>query len=90
MVGVALVAVPGRVPIALDLLLQPWGIAAKLLLVWMVALTVQAVLGLWLRLLVRLRQEGIPLAAGREDQSRPGPLAPGGDGAPGHPPQGGG
>lgn len=68
MVGVALVAVPGRVPIALDLLLQPWGIAAKLLLVWMVALTVQAVLGLWLRQWVS--QVALPAALANRRRQR--------------------
>lgn len=49
MAGVAVIAVPGRVPTALDLLLQPWGIAVKLLIVWILGLMAQAVLGLWLR-----------------------------------------
>ena len=49
MVGMAVLAVPGQVPTALDVLLQPWGIAAKLLMVWILALTAQAVLDLWLK-----------------------------------------
>lgn len=49
MAGVAVFAVPGQVPVALDLILQPWGIAAKLVLIWFLALALQALLGLWLR-----------------------------------------
>jgi small conductance mechanosensitive channel len=49
MVGVALLAVPGQVPTALELLLQPWGIAVKLLLVGLLNVLAQALLGLWLR-----------------------------------------
>lgn len=49
MAGLAVLAVPGQVPTALDLLLQPWGIAAKLLVVWLLALSAQSVVGLWLK-----------------------------------------
>lgn len=49
MAGLAVLAVPGQVPTALDLLLQPWGIAAKLLVVWLLALAAQSVLALWLK-----------------------------------------
>ena len=49
MVGLAVLAVPGKVPTALDLLLQPWGIAAKLLMVWILALSAQALQDLWLK-----------------------------------------
>jgi small conductance mechanosensitive channel len=41
LVGVAMLAVPGRIPTALDLLLQPWGIAAKLTTIWLLNLAVQ-------------------------------------------------
>lgn len=58
MAGLAVLAVPGQVPTALDLLLQPWGIAAKLLLVWMLALAAQSVLALWLKQWVS--QVGVP------------------------------
>jgi small conductance mechanosensitive channel len=44
MAGVATFAVPGQVPMALDLLLQPWGIAVKLLMVWCLDLAARAVL----------------------------------------------
>jgi small conductance mechanosensitive channel len=44
MAGVATFAVPGQVPMALELLLQPWGIAAKLVLLWSVDLAARAVL----------------------------------------------
>jgi small conductance mechanosensitive channel len=49
MAGMAVLAVPGQVPTALDVLLQPWGIAAKLLTVWILALAARAVLDLWLK-----------------------------------------
>jgi small conductance mechanosensitive channel len=49
MAGVATFAVPGQVPTALELLLQPWGIAAKLVLVWMVAQGSRALLEMGLR-----------------------------------------
>lgn len=49
MAGVALFAIPGQVPRALDLLLQPWGIAAKLLLGWCVARALRALVELLLR-----------------------------------------
>jgi small conductance mechanosensitive channel len=58
MAGLAVLAVPGKVPTALDLLLQPWGIAAKLLLLWMLALASQSVLALWLKQWVS--QVGVP------------------------------
>ncbi|MEB3333588.1 MAG: mechanosensitive ion channel domain-containing protein [Cyanobacteriota bacterium] len=58
MAGLAVLAVPGRVPTALDLLLQPWGIAVKLLLVWLLALAAQSVLALWLKQWVS--QVGVP------------------------------
>ncbi len=49
MAGVALFAIPGQVPRALDLLLQPWGIAAKLLLGWCVSRALRALVELLLR-----------------------------------------
>ena len=49
MAGVATFAVPGQVPTALDLLLQPWGIAVKLLLVWAVTQAGRALLEVGLR-----------------------------------------
>ncbi|MFN9644548.1 MAG: mechanosensitive ion channel family protein [Cyanobacteriota bacterium] len=49
MAGVAMLAVPGQVPTALELVLQPWGIAVKLLLVGLFHLLALALLGLWLR-----------------------------------------
>ncbi|MEB3317787.1 MAG: mechanosensitive ion channel domain-containing protein [Cyanobacteriota bacterium] len=59
-VGLAVLAVPGQVPTALDLLLQPWGIAVKLVVVWVVAVAAQSVLGLWLKQWVS--QVSVPLA----------------------------
>lgn len=59
-VGLAVLAVPGQVPTALDLLLQPWGIAVKLVVVWFVAVAAQSVLGLWLKQWVS--QVSVPLA----------------------------
>ena len=44
MVGVAVLAVPGQIPLAIDLLLQPFGVVGKLLLGWLLALLLQAVL----------------------------------------------
>ena len=49
MAGVATFAVPGQVPTALNVLLQPWGIALKLALIWALALAARTLLGLWLR-----------------------------------------
>lgn len=49
MAGVAVFALPGQVPVALDLLLQPWGIAVKLVLIWILAIALQALIGLGLR-----------------------------------------
>jgi small conductance mechanosensitive channel len=49
MAGVATFAVPGQVPTALDLLLQPWGIAVKLVLVWAVTQVGRALLEVGLR-----------------------------------------
>ncbi len=49
MVGVATFAVPGQVPTALDLLLQPLGIGFKLLLIWALAFASRTLLELWLR-----------------------------------------
>jgi small conductance mechanosensitive channel len=47
--GVATFAVPGQVPTALDLLLQPWGIAMKLLVVWAATQAGRVLLDLGLR-----------------------------------------
>ena len=44
MVGVAVLAVPGQIPLAIDLLLQPFSVVGKLLVGWLVAKLVQAVL----------------------------------------------
>ena len=44
MVGVAVLAVPGQIPLAIDLLLQPFSVVGKLLVGWLLALLVQAVL----------------------------------------------
>jgi small-conductance mechanosensitive channel len=44
MVGVAVLAVPGQIPLAIDLLLQPFSVVGKLLVGWLVAQLVQAVL----------------------------------------------
>ena len=44
MVGVAVLAVPGQIPLAIDLLLQPFSVVGKLLVGWVVAQLVQAVL----------------------------------------------
>jgi len=49
MAGVAVFAVPGQVPRGLDLLLQPWGIASKLLLGWLLATALKGLVGLLLR-----------------------------------------
>ncbi len=49
MAGVATFAVPGQVPTALELLLQPWGIAVKLLLVWAVTQVGRALVEVALR-----------------------------------------
>jgi hypothetical protein len=49
MAGVALFTIPGQVPRALDLLLQPWGIAAKLLLGWFLSIALKALASLLLR-----------------------------------------
>ncbi len=49
MAGVALFTIPGQVPRALDLLFQPWGIAAKLLLGWILATALKALAVLLLR-----------------------------------------
>jgi len=70
MAGVAMLAVPGQVPTALDLLLQPWGIAVKLLLVGMVNLLAQAVLGLWLRQWVGQASLPAPLRDRRHQRCR--------------------
>jgi small conductance mechanosensitive channel len=59
MAGMAVLAVPGQVPMALDVLLQPWGIAAKLVMVWILTLAAQAVLDLWLKQWVS--QVNVPL-----------------------------
>jgi small conductance mechanosensitive channel len=48
MAGVASFAVPGQVPTALNVLLQPWGIALKLAAIWTLALAARSLLGLWL------------------------------------------
>ncbi|MCX5956403.1 MAG: mechanosensitive ion channel [Cyanobacteria bacterium] len=44
MVGVAVLAVPGQIPLAIDLLLQPFGVVGKLLLGWLLAQLLLAVL----------------------------------------------
>ena len=44
MVGVAVLAVPGQIPLAIDLLLQPFSVVGKLLVGWLLAQLVQAVL----------------------------------------------
>jgi small conductance mechanosensitive channel len=44
MVGVAVLAVPGQIPLAIELLLQPFSVVGKLLLGWLLALLLQAVL----------------------------------------------
>jgi small-conductance mechanosensitive channel len=44
MVGVAVLAVPGQIPLAIDLLLQPFSVVGKLLLGWLLARLLQAVL----------------------------------------------
>jgi small conductance mechanosensitive channel len=44
MVGVAVLAVPGQIPLAINLLLQPFSVLAKLLFGWLLALLLQAVL----------------------------------------------
>jgi small-conductance mechanosensitive channel len=44
MVGVAVLAVPGQIPLAIDLLLQPFSVVGKLVLGWLLAQLVQAVL----------------------------------------------
>ena len=67
-VGVATFAVPGKVPIALDLLLQPWTIAARLLLLWVLSLAARALLGLWLRQWVEA--VGLPPAQRQRRQRR--------------------
>ena len=43
MVGVAVLAVPGQIPLAIDLLLQPFSVVGKLLVGWLLAELVQAV-----------------------------------------------
>jgi small conductance mechanosensitive channel len=55
---VALLAIPGQVPTALELLLQPWGIAVKVLVVGLLNRLILAVVGLWLRQWVG--QVGVP------------------------------
>ena len=44
MVGVAVLAVPGQIPLAIDLLLQPFSVVGKLVIGWLLALLLQAVL----------------------------------------------
>jgi small conductance mechanosensitive channel len=44
MVGVAVLAVPGQIPLAINLLLQPFSVVGKLLLGWLLALLLEAVL----------------------------------------------
>jgi small conductance mechanosensitive channel len=58
MVGVAVLAVPGQIPLAIDLLLQPFGVVGKLLLGWLLALLLQAVLAALL-----IQWNGNPLLA---------------------------
>ncbi len=49
MAGVALFTIPGQVPRALDLLLEPWGIAVKLILGWLLDTGLRALAELLLR-----------------------------------------
>lgn len=44
MVGVAVLAVPGQMPLAINLLLQPFSVVGKMLLGWLLALLLEAVL----------------------------------------------
>jgi small conductance mechanosensitive channel len=44
MVGVAVLAVPGQIPLAINLMLQPFSVLAKLLFGWLLALLLQSVL----------------------------------------------
>lgn len=44
MVGVAVLAVPGQIPLAISLLLQPFTVMGKLIVGWLLALLLQAVL----------------------------------------------
>jgi small conductance mechanosensitive channel len=44
MVGVAVLAVPGQIPLAINLMLQPFSVLAKLLFGWLLSLLLQAVL----------------------------------------------
>ena len=44
MVGVAVLAVPGQIPLAIELLLQPFSVVGKLVLGWLLAQLLQAVL----------------------------------------------
>lgn len=48
MVGVAVLAVPGQIPLAIELLLQPFGVVGKLVIGWLLALLLQAVLAVLL------------------------------------------
>lgn len=49
MVGVAILAVPGQIALAIQLLLQPFGVVGKLLLGWLLAQLLRSVLAVLLR-----------------------------------------
>lgn len=49
MAGVMVLAMPGQVPLAIDLLVQPFGILAKLLAGWLLAQFLNTVVGILLR-----------------------------------------
>jgi small conductance mechanosensitive channel len=44
MVGVAVLAVPGQIPLAIELLLQPFSVVGKIVIGWLLVLLLQAVL----------------------------------------------
>jgi small-conductance mechanosensitive channel len=66
-VGVIFLAVPGQIPLAINLLLQPFGVLAKLALGWLLAallrLLVRALLGQW-----RGNRSLLPERRARRDQ----------------------
>jgi small conductance mechanosensitive channel len=49
MAGVIVLAMPGQIPLAIDLLVQPFGILAKLLVGWLLAQGLNLVVGILLR-----------------------------------------
>lgn len=49
MAGVVVLAMPGQIPLAIDLLVQPFGILAKLLVGWLLAQFLNIVVGILLR-----------------------------------------